>query len=293
MVEIPQVLQRSTVTREGAAGVAWLASLPTLVEELLQCWDCVPVGPATSGKVGIVLPAKSAAHGEVVIKVSFPRARHEADAYAAWQGRGAVALLASDEERFAMLLERIGPDRPHEAVPVDDCFAIVGDLARRLAVPAPAHLPRLSGEAPAWTDTIGRAAGRLPARVVDAAKESVRDLCLHQPDTMVHGDLHFNNVLRGVREPWQVIDPRGCAGDPAYDAITTLRTAAIHLLDPSDYEAAIGRWVTIFAEAAGLDREHVRRWAQARCVANAQFLWEHNRPEWVRGAHDRFAVLLT
>lgn len=73
--------------------------------------------------------------------MSFPHPanRHEPDAYETWQGRGAVALLERDDARFAMLLERIGPDKPYEAVPADEAMAIAGSLVRRLAVPAPPH----------------------------------------------------------------------------------------------------------------------------------------------------------
>ncbi|GAA5012691.1 hypothetical protein GCM10023317_50180 [Actinopolymorpha pittospori] len=302
-MEIPEELRQFTQAREGSKGVAWLASLPDLVDELLQHWNCVPDGPVASGKVGIVVPAKSASHGEVALKVSFPHPAnlYEPDAYETWQGHGAVALLERDDTRFAMLLERIGPSKPYEVLPVDEAMAVAGALVRRLAVPAPSNLPRLTAITAEWTETIGRVADRttdrLPASVVDAALETVWDLCSNQPDTMVHGDLHFNNVLRGVREPWQVIDPRGFAGDPAYDAITLLRTTAVGgrelgFIDPDDFEPGILRWLTIFAEAAELDRDHVRRWAQARCLANAQFLRERNRQAWVRGAHDQIAVLL-
>src|SRR4051812_9131629 len=93
-VEIPEELRQVRQEREGPEGVAWLASLPNLVDELLQYWNCVPDGPAASGKVGIVVPAKSATHGEVVLKVSFPHPAnlYEPDAYETWQGHGAVAL---------------------------------------------------------------------------------------------------------------------------------------------------------------------------------------------------------
>lgn len=294
-MEIPESLRQITEAREGSAGTAWLASLPRLADELLQRWDCVPAGPPVSGKVGIVVPATSAAHGDVVLKVSFPHPAnvHEPTAYETWQGRGAVELRERDNASFAMLLERAGPDRPIDAIPVDDAFAIAGTLARELAVPAPPHLPRLSDRANGWTETLRLAATRMPSHVVGAATETVRDLCRTQPETMVHGDLHFNNVLRGVREPWQVIDPRGWVGDPAYDAITLLRTTAIHLLDPDDFAWAIPRWVTIFAAAAELDREHVRRWAQVRAVIRAHQSWERNQPQRMCEANDRVADILT
>jgi hypothetical protein len=148
-MEIPELLRRLIAERDGAEGVAWLASLPALVDELLGRWNCVPTGRWVSGKVGLVVPARSAPYGDVVLKVSFPHPGnvHEPDAYATWHGHGAVALWERDDARFAMLLERAGPDRPVDAVTVDEAIKIAARLVRQLTVPAPSHLPRLSDEA--------------------------------------------------------------------------------------------------------------------------------------------------
>jgi hypothetical protein len=51
------------------------------------------------------------------------------------------------------------------------------------------------------------------------------------------------------------------------------------------------RWVTIFAETAELDYEHVRRWAQARTVVIDQRSWERNTPQSMRHTNDRIAAL--
>lgn len=35
---------------------------------------------------------------------------------------------------------------------------------------------------------------------------------------MLHGDLHYRNILRSHREPWLIIDPKGWFGTAAFDA---------------------------------------------------------------------------
>ena len=35
--------------------------------------------------------------------------------------------------------------------------------------------------------------------------------------TLIHGDLHYENVLAADREPWLVIDPKPMSGDPHYE----------------------------------------------------------------------------
>lgn len=294
-MDVPETLRKVTSGREGARGDAWLAALPSLVDECLERWSCVPTESAVSGKVGIVVPAKSAAHGDVVLKISFPHPAnvHEPDAFEHWRGQGAVRLHERDDARFAMLLERAGQGTLRDVENLEEAVAIAGGLARRLAVPAPVHLPRLSDQADEWAETVRRAADRLPQRAIEMADATIRELCQRQPETMVHGDLHAGNVVRGVREPWQVIDPKGVVGDPAHEVITFIRTRAATVLGSPDLKQRLLRWVAIFAESARLDYERVLRWAQARSVVIAQTSWERHDEQWMRDANDMLAGWLT
>jgi streptomycin 6-kinase len=85
----------------------------------------------------------------------------------------------------------------------------------------------------------------------------------------VHGDLHGRNILRADREPWLAIDPKGCTGDPAYDAGTLLKTRALTLMVTSDPAKAVFRFLDVFTGAAELDRERVQRWSQLHAVQTA------------------------
>jgi streptomycin 6-kinase len=52
-----------------------------------------------------------------------------------WDGRGMVLLYDADLDAGAMLLERLST--PLTTRPVDEAVAVLGQLMRRLAVPAP------------------------------------------------------------------------------------------------------------------------------------------------------------
>src|SRR5699024_9585308 len=68
-------------------------------------------------------------------------AADEAAALAAWDGDGAVRLIAQAPD--ARLLERLDPDQSVASLPLADALPIHADLVRRLCVPAPEGLPRL------------------------------------------------------------------------------------------------------------------------------------------------------
>lgn len=111
VIEIPEAFVQSTVNREGDRGRAWADSLPGLVDELLQRWNCIPTTPIRHGQVGIIVPVRWGDGASAVLKVSFPHPGnvHEPDAFAAWGGRGAVLLHERDDARFAMLCGRTLP----------------------------------------------------------------------------------------------------------------------------------------------------------------------------------------
>ncbi|MGQ4385561.1 aminoglycoside phosphotransferase family protein [Streptomyces sp. SAS_270] len=307
MIEVPEAFARSTVEREGEPGAQWLAELPGIVDELLGRWGCVPDGVVMHGGVGVIVPVRRRGEGTAVLKVSFPHPGnvHEPDAFAAWGGRGAVLLHERDDSRFAMLLERV---RTSTLAEVDDGDAVVrvaGRINHRLAVPAPAGLPRLCREADVWEEQLRQDAQELThtfsRRAVDAAVATVRELGRTQPDILIHGDLHARNILRADREPWLAVDPKGYVGDPAYDGGTLLKSRALTLLEADDLSKAVHRVIDVFAEAAEVERERVRRWAQLHAVQAAFWGRRHgfrvarsgSRLDWLITFVDQLADLLT
>jgi streptomycin 6-kinase len=281
MICVPDAFARSTVEREGEPGAAWLAELPGIVEELLGRWGCVPDGEVMHGGVGVIVPVRrqgeggEGGEGGMVLKVSFPHPGnvHEPDAFAAWGGRGAVLLHEREDECFAMLLERTHLSTLAEQEDGDEVAMVAGRLNRRLAISAPPGLPRLREQADVWEGQLHKDAHELShtmsGYVVDAALATVQQLGRVQPDILIHGDLHARNILRADREPWLAVDPKGYAGDPAYDGGTLLKSRAPGFLEADDLRKAVHRTLDVFSEAAELDRERLQCWAQLHAVQTA------------------------
>ncbi|MEV8372745.1 aminoglycoside phosphotransferase family protein [Kribbella sp. NPDC056861] len=268
---VPESFAREIASREGLAGLAWIDALPDLIDRLLTQWSLVPSGAPMHGAVGIVVPVLRADGAAAVLKASFPHPGNLAEpkALATWAGRGAVRLLEHDAPAFATVLEKAGTHSLRDVPDPFEQMAIAGALNRRLAVPAPEGFPSLKAVADTWATEIESRQRRLSApladRLVGRAVETSRELSQHQPNSLVHGDLNFSNVLKADREPWLAIDPKGWVGDPAYDAVNLLRDRWHTLTEP------LGDLLTAFAEAAELDRHQVIRWVQACAVKDT--LW--------------------
>jgi streptomycin 6-kinase len=277
------------------AGRAWLASLPDLIADRLAHWHLVPDLPAGTlpwnGHGGIVLPVTQQDGSPAVLKVAFPHdeARVERHALDLWQGRGAVALLASDPGTCAMVLERLDAGSPLSAVPMDDAAGAWGGLVRQLGlVPddraqwkefehIAARAEQWSDELPADWEQLGRP---FPRWLLEAALEvcQTRGAVGRRSgrDVLVHTDLHFLNVLarRGAADEhpaaarYAAIDPQPMIGEAEF-AVAPLLWNRIRDLPAVDPAAGLLRRCARFSAAAGLDGEAARQWAVAREVANA------------------------
>lgn len=274
--EVPVGLVRATTDREGDAGVAWLTALPALVTRLLTAWDWAVDGPPTHGQVALVLPVRRG-DARAVLKVSFPHPgnRSEPHALRTFDGNGAVRLLAADHDAFAMLLERAGPETLGSVASADDAVEIAGELARRLAVPAPHTAPALADATDGWLDELDRQVAALPGVLSDAvlgrARETIRGLAADTTTTMLHGDLHVGNVLRAEREPWLAIDPKGLRGTAAYDAFTVAAARPGELIAAADPERVFVDRVRRFSAAAGVDPALALACVQARATSSALY----------------------
>ena len=86
---------------------------------------------------------------------------------------------------------------------------------------------------------------------------------------MVHGDLHYGNVLAADREPWLAIDPKPVSGDPHYEPAPMLWNRWDELA--GDVRGGVRRRFHALVDTAGLDEDRARDWVVVRMVHNA--LW--------------------
>jgi streptomycin 6-kinase len=215
------------------------------------------------------MPVMAADGGAAVLKIQFPdrESEHEASALAAWDGAGAVRLVAHDPQRRALLIERCVPGTPLSARGSTEALTVLIDLVRRLAIAAPSKVGMLGAEAARWRTNLlssWEAAGRpFEERLIAAAIEVFDDARFRPGDAvLLHQDLHGNNVLRAEREPWLVIDPKPLAGDPAFQAAPIVRSAELGTAQ-ADVRYRLDR----LSDELGFDQERARRWTLAQTLA--------------------------
>ena len=278
ILRVPVGLVETTARREGDAGRMWLQELPRMVDAACRRWHCHVDGEPTHGQVALVVPVRHLA-GPAVMKLSFPHSGNlgEADALRTFAGHGAIELLETDDAGLVLVLERARSQTLADHVvnndcPVEEAIEVAGDLARRLAVdPLPAITP-LAHTTEAWREEMhAQFAAQpyaLPGRALDRASETIEHLAADGTSTMLHGDLHFGNILSSHREPWLTIDPKGWSGSAAFDAFTVIAGGRQQLdLGEGPYEEFVRR-VGRFAAAAQVDPDLALACCQARAVSS-------------------------
>jgi streptomycin 6-kinase len=275
-VEVPAELARIQTRYGGAAGRAWLATLPAAAATFLDLWGLTRDGPAMHGMGGLVLPVRTGDGTPAVLKLR-PRNDEpgEGPALRVWNGDGAVLLLREDPDTWTLLLERLDAGTDLRSVEEQEAVRVIGGLLARLhRHPPPPGLPRLAdiaatmvADAPAAAASIGD--GPVVRRWADLLAEILPD---GAGDTLLHWDLHYENVLAGVREPWLAIDPVPLVGDPAFDLMPALDNRWEEILAAADPSAAVRRRFDALVEILGLDRGRAAVWTVARALQNT--LWD-------------------
>jgi streptomycin 6-kinase len=257
------------MTSRGPDWAAWVDRLPALVRGLYDEWQLRPDGWMMHGYCALVVPVVTARGARAVLKVSFPEpeSEHEHLALSHWGGRGAVALLRADPHRRALLLEALRDVSLREAWDVEACTA-VGELYGSLHIPAFNQLRLLSDRTAAAADalaTLPRSAP-LPRRLVEQAVALARDFATDAATngTLVHTDLHYDNVLLDEAGDWRAIDPKPLSGDPHYE-VTPMLWNRFEELD-GDVRAGVRRRFHTIIDTAGLDEERARDWVVVRTL---------------------------
>lgn len=308
-IEVPADVLAKTAAL-GAAGAAWVESLPRLIAEVEQDWGIAVGKPLSGGSGGYVALATAADGTEAVLKLAIPDGldghvgfAHQRSTLLEGQGAGFVRVLASDVPRRAMLLERLGRPLHRLGLSADEQIDVTADtLARCWRTPSPDAVLRTGAEQAAFLESfvgdLWEGLGRpCPAGVVERARHHARVRhAAYDPETavLVHGDAHGANVLEDPAAPpgtaFKLIDPDGLRSEPAHDLGIVLREWNDELR-AADASARLGAWCRRLEARTGADARATWEWAFLERVSTGLFLLRLGHEEEGRAFLDVAATL--
>lgn len=237
----------------------WRANVAELVTDSCERWKLRPGEPYLPGAAGHVVRVECADGTPAVLKVFWPHreAEQEPEALERWDGDGAVRLLARDDERHALLLERCEPGSFLSTAP--DPLGVLIELLPRLWRSGDGFVS-LAAETEAWAECLDETADR-ELRAI--ALDLIGELAPTQGEqVLVNQDLHGENVLAAGREPWLVIDPKPLAGEREFSAASIVRSPELG----HSRRDVLYRLDRLCSELP-LDRERAKGWTIAQTIA--------------------------
>lgn len=243
-----------------------------MFDTYLSRWQLTPDGAPIITRAAQLLPVRHRGQ-PAMLKVS-----HEEDEKQGgvlmrwWDGQGAARVLAHDDA--AILLERATGTRSladyarngrdDEATRI--ICGVLQDLHAPRARPLPALRPLEEWFEELWP--MAQAQGGIlahSARHARALLDSPRD------PTVLHGDVHHDNILDFGERGWLVIDPKRLHGERAFDYANIFCNP--DLADPIPPVAIVpGRFerrLELVVAQSGLERRRLLQWILARCGLSA------------------------
>ena len=177
---------------------------------------------------------------------------------ACWAGKAAVNVYRYDGN--ALLMERATGGLSLRQMVLDGredkantivCGVVQQLHAHDCAVPL--NLPALAS----WFQSLATAARQQGA--IFANCNEIADALLRDPRDIVvlHGDIHYDNILDSGHRGWVAIDPKGVIGERAFDYANLFCNPTIEVAISPD---RLSRQVPLVAVQAGLEPSRLLRW---------------------------------
>ncbi len=273
-------LQKRFIEVYGDVGREWCDAFPDLLERVRERWGLTLGETFSYVGYAYVVRAELPDGTPAVLKVAPPEKEliSETAALRHYNGDGICRLIDGDETEVSLLLERLEPGTTLAELGDDvEATEIAASVMKRLFKPLPPEhsFPTIDR----WGEAFHRVrekhnggCGAFPAELFEPAFDLYFSLCASQEEpVLLHGDLHHYNILRAAREPWLAIDPKGLAGEPAYDVGPYLYNRIEGVNDVREYTL---RRIGQFSEVLGIDRQRLIGWGFAQAVLSRLWTFE-------------------
>ena len=287
-------------------GENFLAVLPALVEDASQRWGLTDIRPVPNLSYNFVAFAKRGTE-DVILKIGVPNPELNSEMVALklFDGDGACQLLACDEERGFLLLERLNPGTVLADIPDDDERTNIAidvmqkiwrpldsgsSLALRVLPAAEQQAVRLQSfiQLSDWFDELKTVrpkfdggTGPFPKKIFERVESVLPELFADENVKLIHGDFHHFNILLSERG-WLAIDPKGVIGPAGYEIGPLMINPWGSISDGISFKAQTKRRMSILSERVGWEQETILNWATAHAVLST---WWDTQPDGTGGEY--------
>lgn len=251
-----------------------------MLDEYLRRWDLTPEGDPIVTPRARLLPVRYAGEPAMLKVATYP-SEVIGNAVLAWWGSGSDdaasgAARVMVAEGPAVVMERAPASSSlvslYDEGRVDEAIAVIVATARALHAPRPAPPPAGLVPLERWFADLETAARRDGGVLAVSARAARAAFAAAGGRTVLHGDLHHENILEFGERGWRAIDPKAVKGDRYFDHVH-------HLFDPDDERVpapgVVEARLALTARLAGLELGRLRTWLLAWAGLVAVWWNEH------------------
>jgi streptomycin 6-kinase len=204
-----QALENNILSIYGKKGQQWLDDLPRLIANIEAAYGLSNLKPVKNLSYNYVLTGFQGSKAVILkLGLDIDGLKREAAALMAFDGFGVVQIFS--ENTGLLLLECAVPGvslKSHFPEKDDEAINITANVIKRLhkaPIPSAYAFPHIKD----WLAALDKE-WNIPHKYLQKARE-LRDQLLKtaDPDVLLHGDLHHDNILQNG-DDLMVIDPKG------------------------------------------------------------------------------------
>ena len=256
-------------------------TIPKSIAHLSQKWELSNLRPLIeiSPTSNYVARAYSAPYKtDVVLKILIHDTK-EQQALKLFNGNGCVKLLEYDAEYNGLLLENVTPGNTlNILLPHDDARAleITAALIKKMqSADFSGHLHEFD-TVENWMAFLHTfQSKKIPQLLLEKAYNLSQEL-LSTPykETLLHGDLHHENILQRFAHPelvegWIIIDPKGIIGPLEFEVIRFMMNPKPGLLEQPNISEITERRIDQFHMLFGFEKQRLRDWLFVQAILGA------------------------
>ena len=264
-----KTFEQNIINLYGEKGRQWQENLPNLVTQLANTYGLSNLKPVNNLSYNYVLSGFQGPQ-PIILKLGLDidGFKREAAALMAFEGSGVVQIFS--ENTGLLLLECAVPGislKSYFPENDDQAINITANVIKRLhkaPIPSTHAFPHITD----WLEALDGDL-EIPVQTLQKARE-IRDKLLKtaEPDVLLHGDLHHDNILQNG-DDWVVIDPKGVIGEAAYEVAAFIRNPMPELLTHADAPNIIHNRIIRFAEPLNIPAARILYW----CFVQAVLSW--------------------
>lgn len=251
----------------GEKGKAWLDDLPNQVNHLAKQYQLANLKPVENLSYNYVLSGFQGSK-PIILKMGLDQLGLEREAHAlkAFSNHGAVKILL--QEPGVLLLQQAVPGNSLKSYyPKNDLESVriaceVMSQLHLAPIPTTSAFPHIN----TWLEALDKDWNIPKHYLIDARKIRDKLFTQKQPNVLLHGDLHHDNILQDTNSGWLVIDPKGVIG-PAVCEIW----AFMHNPESMSQDMLINR-IDLFADMLKINKQDILSWCYVQSVLS--WVWD-------------------